>query len=430
VESLTVRKSVPLRGSCEVPGDKSISHRALILASLARGESRLFGLSRGGDVRNTARALRALGVEMGRWGEEPLAVTGAGRWREPEGVLNLGNSGTGLRLMAGALAAHPFFSVLTGDRSLRRRPMLRIVEPLRKMGARIDGRGGGDFAPLAIRGGKLRGISYRSPVASAQVKTALLLGGLFADGNTRITEPAPSRDHTERMLRHFGLALETEEGGVTLPGGQEWRGRDLSVPGDFSAAAFPLSAALIVPDSEVTVSNIGVNPTRAGFLDILLSMGADLTLTHRRREGQEPVADLTARTSRLRGIPVTPEMVSGAIDELPLLAAVALFAEGRTVITGAAELRVKESDRIRTTAVELGRLGGRVTELSDGLEIRGGGPLAAARCRSHGDHRVAMALAVSACAIPGETTIRDTSCIGTSFPGFREAMNTLGAPFS
>jgi 3-phosphoshikimate 1-carboxyvinyltransferase len=418
-----------LAGAVVVPGDKSVSHRALILASLARGSARIHGLSRGGDVRNTARAIRALGVATGPWGSEPLAIEGAGLggWKEPAGVLDFGNSGTGIRLMAGPLAAHPFFSVLSGDRYLRRRPMRRVAEPLRLMGARIGGRAGGTLAPLAVDGTRLRGIAYASPVSSAQVKSALLLAGLLADGETAVTEPRLSRDHTERMLLHLGLDLRREGTTVAVTGGREWRARDLAVPGDPSSAAFILAAAVVAAEAEVTVRNVCVNPTRTGFFELLRAMGARVRYTRRRTAGGEPVADITASAGPLHGIDVPPALVPSTIDEFPILAAVALFASGTTRITGAAELRVKESDRIRTMAAELARLGGRVRELPDGMEIDGGAPLRGAAVRSHGDHRVAMALAVAGGAIGGETLIRDTACVATSFPEFWGIMRGLGA---
>ncbi len=425
----SVRAVARLAGSVTVPGDKSISHRALILASQSRGECAVSGLSRGGDVRNTARALRALGVALDPWGTEPLVVRGAGLggWREPAGVLDFGNSGTGIRLMAGLLAAHPFFSVLSGDRYLRRRPMRRVAEPLRLMGARIAGRAAGTLAPLAIEGARLSGIAYASPVASAQVKSALLFAGLLAAGETAVTEPELSRDHSERMLGHLGVALRLRGTTVALSGGAEWAARDLAVPGDPSSAAFLVAAAVVSPEAEVTVRDVCVNPTRTGFFEILRAMGARLRLTRRRLRCGEPVADIHAASSRLRGIEVPPGLVVSAIDEFPILAATALFASGTTRVTGAAELRVKESDRIRTMATELARLGGRVRELPDGLEIDGGYPLRGAACASHGDHRVAMSLAVAGGAIRGETRIADTACVDTSFPEFWGLMRGLGA---
>jgi len=424
-----VRAAPSLRGSVTVPGDKSISHRALILASQARGATLISGLSRGGDVKNTARALRRLGAVLAPWGTEPLVVRGAGLggWREPEGVLDFGNSGTGIRLMAGLLAAHPFFSVLSGDRYLRRRPMRRIAEPLRLMGARIAGRAGGTLAPLAIEGTRLAGIEYRSPVSSAQVKSALLLAGLLAAGETAVSEPERSRDHTERMLRFLGVDVRVDDTTVRIAGVREWDARDLSVPGDPSSAAFLVAAALIAPEGEVTVRNVCVNPTRTGFFEVLRAMGAAVRLTREREVCGEPVADVTAAAGPLRGIDVPPALVPQTIDEFPILAATALFARGTTRITGAAELRVKESDRIRTMATELAKLGGRVRELPDGLEIEGGHPLHGAACASHGDHRVAMSLAVAGGAIAGDTRIADTACVATSFPEFWELMRGLGA---
>lgn len=428
MEQAVIHRSSALRGEAGVPGDKSISHRALILSSQARGKTEIRGLSKGEDVRDTARALRALGVEMGPWGSDPLVVDGAGAggWKEPEDVLDFGNSGTGIRLMAGMVAAHPFFSALSGDRYLRRRPMKRIVEPLKLMGASIAGRRGGEYPPLAVQGAPLRGISYTSPVASAQVKSSILLAGLLGEGTTAVTEPALSRDHTERMLEYLGVEVKRRDLTVRLRGGQEWEARDLEVPADPSAAAFPLAAALIVPGSEVTVRNVCVNPTRTGLFDILGEMGADLELSNRRDICGEPVADLTARSSALRGTAVPPALVPRAIDEFPVLAVLALFAEGRTVISGAGELRVKESDRISTMATELKRLGGQVEEREDGLVVEGGIGEAGGACRSHGDHRVAMALAAGCCALEGDTVIEDTECVNTSFPGFWQLINDLG----
>lgn len=424
-----VRASALLRGTVVVPGDKSISHRALILASQARGTTLISGLSRGGDVKNTARALRCLGVALTPWDTEPLSVAGAGLggWREPEGVLDFGNSGTGIRLMAGLLAAHPFFSVLSGDRYLRRRPMRRIADPLRQMGARIAGRAAGTLAPLAIEGTRLTGIRYRSPVASAQVKSAILLAGLLATGETTVKEPERSRDHTERLLRFLGVEVRVDGTMVGVGPVQEWNARDLAVPGDPSAAAFLVAAALIAPEGEVTVRNVCVNQTRTGFYEILRAMGARVRFVRQREVCGEPVADIRAVAGSLRGIDVPPELVPQTIDEFPILAATALFAHGTTRITGAAELRVKESDRIHTMAAELSKLGGRVRELPDGLEIEGGHPLHGAACASHGDHRVAMSLAVAGGAIPGETRINDTACVATSFPEFWELLSVLGA---
>jgi len=428
MEKVTVRAASSLRGAVTVPGDKSISHRALILSSQARGESRISGLSQGEDVRDTARALRALGVPSGRWGDEPYTLSGMGPggWKEPSDVLDFGNSGTGVRLMAGMLAAHPFFSVLSGDRYLRRRPMRRIVDPLKLMGASIEGRQKGNFLPLAVAGGELQGISCRTPVASAQIKSAIILAGLLGRGTTEVTEPAPSRDHTERMLRYLGVELEEEGRTVRLRGGQEWEAKDILVPGDPSSAAFLLAAALVIPGSEVTVRGVCVNGTRTGFFDILGEMGADISFAGRREVCGEPVADITARSCSLKGVSVPPSLVPRAIDEFPILAAIALFAEGETVISGAEELRVKESDRIRTMASELGRIGGRVKEREGGLVIAGGDRLTTASCGSHGDHRVAMALAVAGCAVRGGLTVEDTTCVKTSFPTFWQTLEGLG----
>jgi 3-phosphoshikimate 1-carboxyvinyltransferase len=340
-------------------------------------------------------------------------------------VLDLGNSGTGMRLLAGLLAGQDFFSVLTGDQYLRKRPMARIADPLRSMGASIDGRSGAKFAPLAIRGagGGTRAIQYASPVASAQVKSAVLLCGLFADGETSVTEPHKSRDHTERMLRSFGVAVREEGLRVRLRGRQTLRtpGR-LEIPSDISSAAFFLVAAAIVPGSDLLVRNVGVNPTRTGIIDALTSMGADIALENRREQAGEPVADIRVRYRRLAGARFGGSIIPRLIDEVPALAVAAAYAEGTTVITDASELRVKESDRIEAMAAELRRLGAEVRELRDGMEIAGRRRLTGAPCDSHGDHRIAMSLAIAGLAADGETTVRDAGWIETSFPGFERML--------
>ncbi|MGH7255320.1 MAG: 3-phosphoshikimate 1-carboxyvinyltransferase, partial [Nitrospirales bacterium] len=406
--SLTLTPRGPLRGTCAVPGDKSITHRAIILSALAEGDSTIQGDGRGDDCRRTAQAFRALGIAIQ---EDPdaLRVTGKGLWglRESSEPIDCGNSGTGIRLLTGLLAGQDFFTVLTGDTSVRRRPLGRVVKHLREMGAHITGRKGGELAPLAITGTRLHGIHYASPVASAQVKSSLLLAGLFADGTTRITEPRPSRDHTDRMFQALGLPLRREGLAVELHGRPKtgWTGRTWIVPGDFSAAAFFLVGATIVPESVLLITNVGINPTRTGLLDLLRDMGASIELVNRREAGGEPVADLRVQSAALRGVDVGPERIPGAIDEFPILCVAAALAEGETRIRGAEELRVKESDRIATMACELKKMGVGVTERPDGLVIQGCGwsgrdakgkrgfPLRGASCPSYGDHRVAMALA-------------------------------------
>jgi len=421
MSSLIIKPGGPLTGTISVPGDKSITHRAVILSALAEGESLITGYCRGEDCLNTVRAFRAMGIRVG---EQPdhLRVYGKGLWglAEPERPLDCGNSGTGIRLLTGLVAGQDFFTVLTGDESVRRRPMGRVVKPLREMGAMIAGRKGGELAPLAVSGSRLHGIAYRSPVASAQVKSALLLAALSAEGVTRITEPHRARDHTERLFRHFGIPIQEDGSTVVLAGRPSvgWPGKELPLPGDLSAAAFFVVGASIVPGSDLTITGVGINPTRTGLLEALTEMGADIQVLHRREQGGEPVADLRVRSSTLHGIRVGAERIPETIDEFPILCVAAALAEGETAITGAQELRVKESDRIATMAMELGKLGAAVTETPDGLTIRGGGRLRGASCQSHGDHRVAMSLAIAGLVAEAPTRIEDAGCIDTSFPGF------------
>lgn len=419
-----------------MPGDKSVTHRAIMLASLAQGGSSITGYCRGEDCLNTMRACRAMGVEI-QESPERLDVQGKGLWglSEPNGPIDCGNSGTGIRLLAGLLAGQDFFTVLTGDTSIRRRPMGRVVRPLREMGASIAGRRGGELAPLAITGGKLRGIAYTSPVASAQVKSALLLAGLFAEGATSVTEPRVSRDHTERIFRYFGIACSQHGATVSVEGrpAAGWPAKDLRVPGDFSAAAFFLVAATIVTGSHVTIRRVGVNPTRVGLLTILTRMGADIQVMNIAEEAGEPVADLVVRSAALKGVTVTAEEIPNMIDEFPILCVAASVAEGDTIVSGAEELRVKESDRIATMAAELRKMGVSMTERPDGMVIHGGGEkarLTGGCCESHGDHRIAMSMAVAGLVAEGATTIADSGCIETSFPGFESKLLDLLTPLS
>jgi len=427
VSDLRVQPSRGLKGEVTLPGDKSISHRSVLLAALADGTTEITGFLTGEDTQHTARAVQMLGIPVEGIGSGRLLVHGKGLdgLTEPAGVLDLGNSGTGMRLLAGLLAGQDFFSVLTGDQYLTKRPMARIVEPLRRMGAAIDGRSDGKLAPLAIRGarGKIKALDYASPVASAQVKSAILLCGLYADGDTSVTEPSKSRDHTERMLRSFGVDVREEGLRVTLRGRQRLRttGR-LDIPSDISSAAFFLVAASIVPGSDLVVRNVGVNVTRTGIIDILLAMGADVTLENRREQAGEPVADIRVRYRQLKAVEISGDLVPRAIDEIPILAVAASYAVGTTMIRDAAELRVKESDRIATMAAELRKLGAAITEHPDGMEIRGSAALTGSICESHGDHRVAMSLAVAGLAARGETVVRDTAWIETSFPGFGQLL--------
>ncbi|HET7876258.1 MAG TPA: 3-phosphoshikimate 1-carboxyvinyltransferase [Methylomirabilota bacterium] len=418
-----------LGGSVDVPGDKSISHRAALLGALAEGRTEISGFLEGEDCLNTLKAIRSLGVGVERKGPGHYLVDGVGLLglSEPDNVIDCGNSGTTARLLLGVLAGQPFTSVLTGDDSLRRRPMGRVTEPLRLMGASFSGRDGARRLPMAVTGTRpLRAIAYSSPVASAQLKTALLLAGLWADGPVSVEEPAPSRDHTERMLGGFGARLGVEGRRVTITPGAPLRGHHVTVPGDISSAAFFLVAGLVVPEGEVTVRQVGVNPTRTGLLDALGAMGARVAgAAAARGEAGEPVADLTVRSSSLRGTAVGGGLIPRLIDEAPVLAVAACAAEGITRITDAAELRVKESDRIAAIAAQLGRMGAAVRELPDGLEIQGAARLRGATVSSGGDHRMALALAVAGLIADGPTVIEDTECIATSFPGFLDRLNAL-----
>ena len=437
--TLTITPGRSLRGTIAVPGDKSITHRALILTALAEGVGTLKGYCLGEDCLNTLRALRALGVRIDET-QDGLQIHGKGLWglTEPPGIIDCGNSGTGIRLLTGLLAGQDFFSVLTGDASIRRRPMGRIVKPLREMGATIAGRKGGELAPLAVSGTTLHAISYASPVASAQVKSSLLLAALFAKGATRFSEPRLSRDHTERLFEFFGLPLTREGSTLTIEGRPSigWAAAPpLTVPGDLSAAAFFIVGATIIPGSDVTITGVGINPTRTGLLNVLDRMGGDIALLNRREEAGEPVADIHVKSAPLHGVTIGPDLIPQTIDEFPILCVAAAVAEGQTVITGADELRVKESDRIATMAAELRAMGAQVTERTDGMAINGtghpgeNGRLQSANGRSHGDHRVAMSLAIAGLTARTESLVEDTECIETSFPNFQACLVRLtGTP--
>jgi 3-phosphoshikimate 1-carboxyvinyltransferase len=411
-----------------VPGDKSVSHRSLILNSIARGDALVTGLSGGDDVQSTMRCLQAMGARI-EPGEQPgtVSVSGPGQGlQEPADILDAGNSGTSMRLLSGLLAAQPFCSVLTGDSSLRSRPMGRVVQPLKQMGAQIMGRSDDSLAPLTIRGGSLRGIEYTMPVASAQVKSCIMLAGIFAEQETILHQPALSRDHTERMLTAMGATVETD--GLTLvlhP--SQLNTVDIAVPGDISSAAFWLVAGLCHPNARVLVRGVGLNPSRTGIVEALQAMGAgsSLTLVDERAEGGEPVADLLVTPGQLTGIEVGGDIIPRIIDELPLLAVAACFASGTTVIRDAAELRVKESDRIEATVAELTRLGARIEARQDGMVIQGTGRLAGGRCQSHADHRLAMSLGVAGLLAEGETTINGADAATVSYPAFWQHLSLL-----
>jgi 3-phosphoshikimate 1-carboxyvinyltransferase len=401
-----------------VPSDKSITHRALILGAIAQGETVVVGALPSADCLATATILSQLGVNV-NWQQDNSVRIQGGRLRESHTVLDCQNSGTTMRLLCGLLAGQSFYSVLTGDASLTRRPMDRIIEPLSAMGGEIFARDSNRYPPLTIIGQRLVGLShFELPLASAQLKSALLLAGLFAKGKTAIQEPIPCRDHTERMLKDFGAQITVQGNVIEIQGGGELKARELQVPGDFSSAAFLIASALIVPGSEVKIYNVGLNPTRVGLLSVLERMGAKIQVRNKRTWAQEPVGDLYVEHSELSGTELGGPVVPSLIDEIPVLTVLATQASGTTVIRDAGELRVKESDRLRALTTELGRLGARIQELPDGLVIQGGRPLVGAKVNSYGDHRIAMALAVAAKAAEGITEIQDSRCVEISFPNF------------
>lgn len=424
-----LRSAASLRGTVVVPGDKSISHRAAIMNAMSEGIATIENYATGADFESTLGCLESLGVQVRRSGcdgDSPtVQIDASAGLVDPERPLDAGNSGTTMRLLAGALAGAPLFSVLTGDRSLSARPMDRVVDPLRRMGARIVGRAGGRLAPLAIEGSSLKGIDYAAPVASAQVKSCLLLAGVRALGTTTIRAPSTSRDHTERLLRAQGVDVTSEGVTVAVRGPASLGAVDVPVPGDFSSAAYWLALACIHPDAEITVREVGVNPGRTGLLDVLREMGGEVEILDQRTIAGEPRANIVARSSRLRGVTVSGDAVPRGIDELPLVAVLGMFAEGVTEIRGASELRVKESDRIAGLTRELTRLGALVNEYPDGLSVQPGAGFREATCETDGDHRLAMSLSVAGLA-KGGVTLRDAACVRVSYPRFWAHAAALG----
>ena len=423
---LTVRQVRNLGGEISVPGDKSLSHRAVLFSALADGTTVINGFLPGEDCICTMRALQAMGCVIEADSKTRLVVQGSnGKLRPPLEPLDCGNSGTAMRLMAGVLAGQPFASRLIGDPSLSSRPMKRIVDPLRKMGAKISGQGAKHTAPLEIQGGPLTGIEYTLPVASAQLKSCLLLAGLFATGTTSVIEETPSRDHTERLLAHFhappviDLNPEGEGKTIRVRGGTRLHARDFSVPGDFSSAAFWIAAAAALPGADLTITNLGLNGTRTGLLSVLLRMGAHITESIS-DSSCEPFGNVRVYGRKLRGTKISGEEIANVIDELPIIAAIGAIAEGETEIRDARELRVKETDRIAAMATNLKAFGVAVTEHEDGMTIHGGSPLTGAKIGSFGDHRIAMSCAILGLFSKGETIISDTACIATSYPTFQE----------
>lgn len=431
-QNWSVSPGQALRGEIEIPGDKSVSHRAVMFAALADGVSRIDGFLEGEDTRATAAIFSQLGVRIETPSPSQRIVHGVGvdGLRAPAGPLDCGNAGTGMRLLAGLLSAQNFDSVLVGDESLSKRPMRRIMDPLAKMGARIDSEPGG-VPPLRIHGGQpIRGMDYTLEVASAQVKSAVLLAGLYAEGETVVREPHPTRDYTERMLSAFGVEIEFSPGHARVRGGQRLRATDIAVPADFSSAAFFIVAASIVPGSELRLRAVGLNPRRTGLLTALRAMGADIVEENRSEHGGEPVADLVVRYAPLRGIEVPVEIVPDMIDEFPALFVAAACATGNTVVRGAAELRVKESDRLASMSAGLRALGIRVDETPDGATILGG-QIGSGAVDSHGDHRIAMAFSVAAQAASGKIEISDVANVATSFPNYDALARSVGfGPFT
>jgi 3-phosphoshikimate 1-carboxyvinyltransferase len=427
---ITLSPGNALTGACSVPGDKSISHRAVMFGSIAEGDMHVRNFLDGGDCRTTIAVMRNLGVQIDVITPTELIIHGRGLdgLQEPTDVLDCGNSGTTIRLLTGLLVGQRFPTFLNGTAQIRRRPMGRIVRPLRGMGADIMGRQNGDYAPLGVRPARLRGMEYTMPVASAQVKSCLLLAGLYAHGLTLVIEPGPARDHTERMLAAMGAPVAVYGNKVSSERPQTpLRALDITVPGDISSAAFLLVAGAITPGSHITIRGVGVNPTRTGIVEALLEMGASITFENAREEGGEPVADLVVTTSPLRGTTFGGEQIVTMIDELPILAVAATQAEGRTVVRDAHELRVKETDRIATTVGELRKLGAAIEPTPDGFIIDGPTPLLGAPVESHDDHRLAMAMAIAGLIARGQTIVHGAEVTGDSFPGFEITLQALGA---
>ncbi|EJQ10328.1 3-phosphoshikimate 1-carboxyvinyltransferase [Bacillus cereus BAG3X2-1] len=415
-----------LNGKIVVPGDKSISHRSVMFGAIAEGTTKVSNFLLGEDCLSTIACFQKLGVKIEQSGND-VTIYGKGlhNLQEPKEVLDVGNSGTTIRLMLGILANTPFHSTIIGDTSIGKRPMKRVTEPLSMMNAQIDGRENGQYTPLSIRGGKVKGMHYHSPVASAQVKSAVLLAGLQGEGVTTVTEPMQSRDHTERMLRAFGCTVDVNERTVSLQGGQQLKGADIEVPGDVSSAAFFLVAGAIVQNSKLVLGNVGLNPTRTGILDVLTKMGALISIDNMRNEEFEPCGDITIETSKLKGIEIGGSLIPRLIDEIPVIALLATQAEGITVIKDAEELKVKETNRIDTVVDELGKLGAKIEATPDGMIIYGKQNLKGNTVNSHGDHRIGMMLAIASCIIDGEVKIENSDAVAVSYPNFFEQLAAL-----
>ncbi|MFA5839626.1 MAG: 3-phosphoshikimate 1-carboxyvinyltransferase [Candidatus Margulisiibacteriota bacterium] len=449
MKNIIIKPTNKTSGEITVPGDKSISHRAIMLGALAKGETTITGFLSGADCLATMGCFREMGIEismtndklkMSNDGKVIIKGKGLSGLKEPKGTLDVGNSGTTIRLMMGILAAQPFVSNISGDASIQRRPMLRVAKPLREMGGEIEqkvesgkliieNRNGEVYPPLRIIGNKLKGINYKLPVASAQVKSAILLAGLFAEGETSVIEKNPSRDHTERMLSYLGAKIRITNYELRITSGELY-GSHIDIPGDISSAAFFIVAALLTPNSELLIRNVGLNPTRTGILDVLHRMGANIEVLNERIICEEPRGDVLVRSQKsgagsLKAIKISGEIIPRIIDEIPIIALAATQAEGITEIVGAKELRVKESDRIKTICSELRKMGANITELEDGLVIEGPTKLYGAKINSYGDHRIAMMGAVAGLIAEGETEIENTECTETSFPGFEKLLRSI-----
>jgi 3-phosphoshikimate 1-carboxyvinyltransferase len=424
---LVIEKINQLKGNISVPGDKSISHRSLILGSIAQGETRIYNFLNSLDCLQTFECMQSLGAEIELSEDNFIKIKGKGLYglQEPKDMLEVGNSGTTIRLLAGLLSGQNFYSVLNGDNSIRKRPMKRVVQPLRLMGADIWGREDGQLAPLSIKGSLLNPLQYTLPVASAQVKSALLLAGLYAAGETIIKEPLPTRDHTERMLSIMQADIMISHQEIIIIGGKYLKGTDLFIPGDISSAAYFIAAASILKDSQIVISQVGVNPTRTGIIKILKRMGAKINILNYQIKSNEPQADLEIEYSELKGISIMPEEVPFLIDELPLIALVATQAQGKTIVSGAKELRVKETDRLKAIVSELKKMGANIQEKEDGFIVVGPSKLQGAACESYHDHRIAMSLAIAALLAEGKTVIKNSECIDISFPGFENTLQKL-----
>ncbi|MCK4261843.1 3-phosphoshikimate 1-carboxyvinyltransferase [bacterium] len=425
--NLKIKPVKRLEGKIKVPGDKSISHRAVMIGALAEGKTEVEGFLNAEDCLNTVRAFQSMGIKIEGMGSERLSIFGQGLsgLSEPGDILDVGNSGTTMRLLLGILAGQNFSAIITGDDSLRQRPMKRVTEPLKEMGALISGPDQGNLAPLTIRGGNLKPINYHCPIPSAQVKSAILLAGLYAEGETSVTEPAKSRDHTERMLKLFGAEVAVDGLRVSVRGKPKLTGQSLTVPGDISSASFIMVAAGMIPGSRVTITDVGINPTRKEILKTLETIGVKISLSQVRENLVEPMADITVEGNELQPIDLDSEVIARIIDEIPAIAVAATVANGRSQIRGASELRVKETDRLRALATNLTKLGARVEEGEDGLIIQGGRHLIGTEVDSFGDHRMAMAMAVAGLVAEGETTVTNTDCINTSFPKFMDTLERI-----